>query len=527
MKKFVAMLMTGALMGLGLSVSAAPAQADDSGLCLVTPERTKTVEHDAVTQYESRWKKDIQEVKEVSHVETKFYRDIPKVDATYKTLNTFYRVNPGQDETFTTWYKWQKTVPTEVKEYRYKKVIPGSEGVKECQYKKWVKDTKEESRYMYQKKVSGDVYKDKEHGNDQKVGTFDWEWWQPPTWNGGPLTHWGAWGNDAATEDSGPHSSVSNTYTSGDDTLYKKSTQYKYFRTDQKETRTVDNGGHWEYQWATEDPGEGWTKTGDCRWKVEPVEEKTLWAPSEDGWTKDILGAPWVQVADRTVPGPDDIVLYNDGQWTKDVLGAPWVKTDEESRSNHDGVEPFREYKTANGITLVEAEAYKFDESSFEGWLVLDTYIVKVTDEVPGYREYLGEGDNTSKDIDDAVWRLEDAVEGWSVLETRTVVTTEYQAGYTIYYNPDGEPTLTLTDVNWTKVAPGGDWVFVDERDLVLEKAWTEKIVTPAVYEDCKVPASLAFTGATDEARNFALIVGGLAILIGAGSVFYARRRRA
>ena len=79
-----------------------------------------------------------------------------------------------------------------------------------------------------------------------------------------------------------------------------------------------------------------------------------------------------------------------------------------------------------------------------------------------------------------------------SKTDTETVKYTDREKqvvkgeSYTVYYRPDGEPTKDLTEKNWTETAPGGNWVFVDERDRVVKEAWVEEIIHPAVYEPCK-----------------------------------------
>lgn len=527
-KRFIALFAFLSLLFGGISATANFAKADTNtdDKCLVSPEKTDYVKHKAEYVTESRWKIDIPEEAEVSHLEYRFFRDIPEEDAVYKLWHTFFRDIPAVDETFTTWYRWKLVEPTTVKEYRYKQVIPGTDGVKECQYKRWVKDYQTETRYVYQKKVSGDVYKEKP-GQDPKVGTFDWEWFQGSLWNGGPLSHWGVWGNTAETEDSGPHSSISNTYTSGGNTLYKKSTSYKYFRTDQSETRQVENGGHWEYQWSTEDLGQDWIKTDTCRWKVEPIAETVLWYPSEDGWTTDVKDPPWIQDGERTVPGPNDISWFPSKKgWTKQVKVSPWVKVAEESRGNDDAIAGYREFKTRDGATLVESEASEFRKSEFPGWELLATRSEEVSPAVPGYREYLAKGKKATLDISEATWRKRDAIEGWTVLDSMKVVIEEFVPGYTEYYvSNDEDPTLVLGESNWTVDEPEG-WIFVDSRERITKAAWTEKVVTAAKYEKCNA-SKLADTGADDDVTLTLFGLGSLFLMLGVAITAAARRNKA
>lgn len=517
-KRLVGLLLAAMLITLGLTAGTVKAQAyDGTGQCIANPATVKKVVHDAVTKEQTRWKDTVPAVKEVSHVETKFFRDIPEVPGT-----------PGKDETFTQWYKWQKTVPTTVEEYRYSQVVPGTDGVRECQYKQWVKDSKTQyyySKYTHTKTRTSEVWAN--FSPNDKHGTFEGtpSWPTDPngTWhihdsippghdgadgvykkgsgNGdwfyrhgagdwsdyGPWTQWTPISHDSWQDFDQPSIGDPAFHADGSDNGTDWYREWQVRNTGK--TRTVDNGGHWVYEWFTADPGDGWIKTDNCRWKVEPVAESTLWFPSEDGWTKEVKTDPWTLADQRTVPGEDDIVLYADGEWTKDLLDSPWVKVDEKAVGNDDAVE--------------------------------------AVDSIPGYREYLMTGSDTSRKLEDAIWRLEGSVKDWSVLDIRTVVTTETVAAYDIYYFPGGEPTLTLDEENWTNTAPGEPWVFVDSRDRILKEAWTEKVKVPAKYKDCPY-IQLAHTGVYEDMMyvmlaGFGLIVLG-AIIVSATRWFSRRR---
>lgn len=542
------------LVIFGLISGSGVAYADQE--CLKTPEKTTIIKHDAVTHQESRWKRDIPEVKEISHIEYQFKRDVPAVDEVSHLEYRFVRTNPGSKEvSHLTWrlsrqnpgkqetshseFKYKKIIPAVegVKEFKYKKLNEGTAGIKEFEYKKCVDNYKTEYRYVYKKKVSGDVYKVK---NNQKVGTFDWEWFEAPTWNGGPLTHWGAWGFDSATEDSGPHSSTSNQYTVNGEKLVKKSTQYKYFKTDQSESRQVKDGTQTcTKDWFTTNPGSPWKATGDWRWKVEPVDPYYEYSD----WTTEVRNSPWIQTDWRwkVEPKPEQIVYYNDGNWTTDVKTDPWILIDTRTVGNGDAIPPFTEWATKTGRTTIEAEAdyfteaeiatfdrgwskfgepkkvvdsaaidpfdeYKttdgvttnvdeadwFVESAFEGWNLYGEPKKVVTSEaIPGYTLYrtlTGE----SKNIADAAWFKESSFEGWTQFNSKTVIDTAYVPGYTEYYVPDGAPTRELGDSNWTTDTPEG-WTFVDERTVTDKAAWEEKKTTPAKYGECT--DTLAYTG--------------------------------
>ena len=505
-KKLMALIAFLGLLFGALSATTSVAQADPiknkDGLCLVTPEKTTTANHDAEYVTESRWQREVPGVDEVSHMEYRFYKDIPAVD-----------------ETFTTWYRWKLVEPTTVKEYRYKKIVPAVDGVQECQYKKWVKDYTTEykyAKYVQTKTRTSEVWANFSPKNKHEpyVG--------PPSWPTDPDGKWkvhkdippGHSGDNGVYQKGEGNSSWFYRHDAGDWsdfgpwTLWSPLSHVSWKTFDQPsigepalhadgsndgtdwyrqwqvrntgDTRQVENGGHWEYQWFTEDPGEGWTKTDECRWKVEPVTEQTVWFPSEDSWTTEIKGDPWIKTDERTVPGDDSVTWFpSEDGWTKEVKESPWIKVAEEARSNEDGI--------------------------------------------PGYRLYLT-SDEPSKDIDDAVWLLTDSVEGWTVLDSKKVVTKDAIPGYTEYYVHDVAPTRELGETNWTTDKPEG-WVFVDTRETLARDAWVEEIVTDAKYEPCEEVDVLAFTGGGDMTGVY-LATGLFALLAGGLLAFGAFRKR-
>ena len=385
----------GLLLG-GLTMGASTARADsvvnDKGLCLASPEKTTWINHDAEFVKESRWKRDIPAVEEVSHLERQFYKDVPAVDEGKHSEYQFSRENPGKDEvshllwrfykdipavdeTFTTWYRWKLVEPTTVQEYRYKKIIPAVDGVQECQYKKWVKDYTTEykyAKYVQTKTRTSEVWAN--FAPNDKHGTFE----GPPSWPTDPDGKWiihndipgGHGGPDGVYQKGSGNSSWFYRHGAGDwsnfgpwtlwsplshvswKTFDKPSIGEPAFHADGSndgtdwyrqwqvrntgETRQVENGGHWEYQWFTEDPGKGWTKTNECRWKVEPVAEQTVWFPSEDGWTTEVKGEPWIKTDERTVPGADSVTWFpSEDGWTKEVKDSPWVKVADAYANEH------------------------------------------------------------------------------------------------------------------------------------------------------------------------------------------------
>ncbi len=71
-----------------------------------------------------------------------------------------------------------------------------------------------------------------------------------------------------------------------------------------------------------------------------------------------------------------------------------------------------------------------------------------------------------------------------------------------------------LGDSNWTTDEPKA-WTLVDSRKTLTKSAWTEKIVTPAKYEKCDTPPTLAYTGLDEDATSLHLGVGVLFVLVG------------
>ena len=233
-------------------------------------------------------------------------------------LYQFSRLNPGHKETFTDYYKYQQ-------------VIPAKDGVKTFNWTRVVDDYK--VKYQYQKFVSGVVQVKKPYGGWQNTGgVFDWSKWDSYQWS---------YDNKDILE-SGPHSSQYGPIEVGDDGLqYRKlTTKYQYTKTGV--TEQVKTGSHTETQWGTEKPaGDGWKQTGQWDWAIKPQPEQTI--------------------------------LYQDGAFVKDNPGAPWVPIDHESRGNNDAVAPFEEWRAQDGsATPNQAEAGKFEQSSFDGWTALE-----------------------------------------------------------------------------------------------------------------------------------------------------------
>lgn len=532
MKRLVVLLAFLGLLFGGISIAAGTAKAapikNDQGLCLASPEETTIVKHAAEYITQSRWTRDVPEVKEISHQEYRFFHDVPDTAAVNKTLYKFYRDVPAVDETTSQWYRW-------------KKIIPGSEGVRECKYQKTVTDQKTQYHFAKYTQTRSktwvpavsepDLWWNLSPNNSQGPQDYTPAFpndsrgtWQGPHSGGGPNQdtygtfqtgggnspffhrehgtttpgHWGEW------TDYGPWTKWSpETHTSWEDstdplgtpqphaswqdgnTYYERVWQARW----DGQTRQVDAGSHVEYEWFTKDPGAPWTKTDECRWKIEPVPDTVEWYPSEDGWTKDVKGDPWIKVA-------------------------------EETRGNGDGVPGYREYKTTDGTTLVEANASEFEQSEFPGWTILSQRTEEVSAAIPGWREYKT-ADGSTKNVDDAAWFLEKAFEGWSQFgDPKKVVTQEFVPGYHEYYVHAGNPTRELGESNWTTDAPEG-WTLVDTRQTLTKEAWTEKVVTPAKWEKCT--DTLAYTGVDDSTWLF-FGLGGLLVLGGSGAIFLGRK---
>ena len=502
--------------------SVTPAQADESEpqQCVATTKKTEVVHHDAVTHAESRWKKEIPEVTELSHLEYRFFRDIPKEDAVTHTEYQFTRTNPGHAETF-------------FEEFKYMKVVPATDGVKECQYKKWVKDYVTEyqyAKYTQTKTRTSEVWANfsPDDKNGVYVGPPSWPTDPDGTWhihgdipnghagpdgvyktgsgNGdwfyrhgagswsdfGPWTLWSPLSHVSWENFNQPSIGGVSFHGEGSDNGIDWYRQWQVRNTG--ETRQVERGGHWEYQWFTSDPGAGWTKFGDCRWKVEPI--------------------------------PEHVVFYKDGAWTTDTPGAPWVKIDERSVSNNDYVAPFTEYRKADGSASKDAaDAAWFAESAFDGWTVFNTKTVIDKPEVPGYREYKTTA-GTTLVLDEADWFMQATFEGWTVLDSKKVVTREFVPGYTVYYVEGGEPTRELGEVNWTTKNPGAPWVLVDERIVTDKAAYDTTVVKTVPGSDCSFEDD--GDGPANTASTWPLVgLGALAVASVAGIFILARRRKA
>lgn len=249
-------------------------------LCVVEPERTELVEHEAETVREQRWS-----------------RDVP---ATTRT------------------------------EYRYSKPVKGTDGIRECKWKSKVTDYK--TKFQYQKQVKGLTQKQvkKPYGGTkwEDTGTFDWEWFTSPSYK------WSY--KDKDVLESGGHNSTQAEWTDNGVKYRKITQQYRYVKNG--ETQQVENGSHWEYQWASESPGKDWTKTDECRWKVEPTPDTTEYSE----WTIELLTDPWTLSEQREVPDTEGFTEYyvpgaepsrdlGEQNWTEDSP-AKWSFVDERTR---------------------------------------------------------------------------------------------------------------------------------------------------------------------------------------------------
>ena len=532
----------GVMLAMTLTMSWAMAPASlahaDEGepqQCVPTSQKTETVHHDAVTHTESRWKQEIPEVAEVSHTEYRFFRDVPKVDAVTHTEYQFKRTNPGSDAVTHTEYQFKRTNPgheeTFFKEFKYKKVIPATDGVKECQYKKWVKDYVTEykyAKYTQTKTRTSEVWAN--FSPDDKKGVYvgppSWPTDSDGTWHihgdipsghagpdgvykmGSGNGDWfyrhgaGSWSDFGPWTLWSPLSHVSwetfNQPSIGGVSFHGEGSNngtdwYRQWQVrNTGETRQVEKGGHWEYQWATSDPGAGWTKFGDCRWKVEPA--------------------------------PEQVIFYKDGAWTTDTPGAPWIKIDERTVSNNDYVAPFIEYRKADGSASKDvAEAAWFAENAFDGWTVFNTKTVTDAPEIPGYREYKTT-DGATLVLDEADWFTQATFSGWTVLDSREVVTQEFVPGYTIYDVEGGEPTRELGESNWTTKDPGAPWVFVDKRVVTDKAAYDTKVTKTTTNPDCTFEDD--GDGPANNAPVWPLVGWVTLACAGVAGIFFIARRR-
>lgn len=530
-RRVISLIAMFVLLIIGLPMAATQAVADDGeyydgpidtldydseDLCLVSPEQVVEIEHDGYNLRERRWKKEIPTVAEISHKEYRFYRDIPAVDAVEKTLYTFYRDVPAVEDTFSSWYRWKQIVPGKdgIEECKWQKKIPGQKEVKEYRWEAVFKKGKElkgvevSSSRVCSKGNSGTWYLMPENVQPERFDGI------APTGNVNLSVYCNSYKNGLKGSDSvayrygetytvyypGPTASD---WTESGSTPAAPSGSSWGARKERVKTPATDDT--WDYQWATSDPGEGWTKVdGECRWKEEPVDESVEWFPSEDGWTQEIKTDPWIKVA-------------------------------EESKSNEDGVPGYREFKTLDGTTLVETEAAEFEESSFDGWTVLNTRNEIVSGPVDGYREFLAAEGKASQKIEDAVWMTDDSVKGWTVLDTKKVVTQDAVDAFWVYYLAGGEPTLTLGDENWTAEEPdrAEGWLFIDERDRWVAESWYEEVIVDEVWEPCetdtpdkpKTIEKLPHTGPND-ASGILIGISAALILVGSAVLWLRSRKK-
>lgn len=178
----------------------------------------------------------------------------------------------------------------DVEVYRYRKVTPAIEGVREYLYERDTFKTKHE----YRKQVRG-VVEQRDNGQHTWHTTgqrFDWTWWEPPS------TKWAF--SLVEVLESGPHSAIVREWTTGNGRKHwrERSTEYRYVPTgtvEQIPTGTESSG------WTTDPLTDPW-RLVDERWAVEPVAEVVEFYPVE-GFTDEALDAPWQVVATDIIPG--------------------------------------------------------------------------------------------------------------------------------------------------------------------------------------------------------------------------------
>lgn len=521
----------GAALGLGLTLAVIPAanaatggtlpEKNGEGQCLIDTKTSKVRHAEqshmedrtvpgkaAVTEPQEVWGRDVDGQEEVWVQLTQYFRtyEVPthiEYDQwSYKRwvegqkeqshyLYQYSRTNPGHSQTFTDYYK-------------YKQVIPAQDGVKTFQWKISVDDYK--VKYQYQKQVSGVVQMKDPYGNWKNIDTFGWEWYSSPSYQ------WSF--DDKDVLESGGHNSTQSTWEENG-VKYRKVTQaYQYAKNGV--TEQVKTGSHWEYQWSTVSPGNGWQQTGEWKWQTEPKPEQTI--------------------------------LYQDGAWVKDNPGAPWTQYDHKSEGNNDAVAPFQEWRAQDGsATPNQGEAGKFKDESFDGWNRFgepekvvtqeeteskwvyltrdaDGNLVETDDRTkaaffteedapvgPEYTEFgrtteTKEGEPVVKTVyltgvegdlketenrEDASWLnvKYEVPEIWDTIKDAQGNPVLYEElvsgevpGYTEYYLPGGDPTRELNESNWFNAEktdrPSSEdgWYLLNKREFELEKAVPETV---------------------------------------------------
>ena len=199
----------------------------------------------------------------------------------------------------------------DVEVYRYRKVTPAVEGVREYLYERDTFKTKHE----YRKQVRG-VVEQRDNGKRTWHATgqgFDWTWWEPPS------TKWSLTLVDVL--ESGPHSATVREWTTGNGHKHwrERSTEYRYVPTgtvEQIPTGTESSG------WTTDTLTDPWQLV-DERWATEPVDEVVEFYPVE-GFTDEVLDAPWEVVETDTIPG--DPSRWQDTDPGGDCYNGPQIK---------------------------------------------------------------------------------------------------------------------------------------------------------------------------------------------------------
>ncbi len=450
------------------------ASGNSAKQCLVEPEKTRTVHHDAtykdvfiqhegedaVTHGESRWMREIPAVDAVTHEETQYTRTIsaedevsyeqwkysllvPGLDEVSHLEYQFSRENPGSAEVSHKEYLHKREIPKvdEVShlEYQFSRQNPGQaeQSHKERQFYRDVEGQKEVSHQEYTYSQSYTEYRfqsrvkrpdntverkfikgyDFVSGGTTRVSgqNVAGHWVQSAGWHAIPDVIinivWGSGG-------------VPSQYLGGSESHPKgnvglsvyggPNVNAPYYASLETITGGYTDWGPWS-EWSTTNPG-GNTDTRNV--ETQPV-----------------------------------TLLYKDGAWTTDTPGAPWVKTDERKVTDQEAVAGHREYRAADGsATLNEADAAWFSDTSFDGWLQYGQP-KKVVDaeKVDPFTEYRAADGTASPNLSDAAWFLESSFDGWNQLgEPKKVVDQELVPAYTEYRAADGSPSRNEADAAWS-----------------------------------------------------------------------------
>ncbi len=484
----------GSLAALTVVGGAMPASAatgsDSSDQCLVTPAGTTIVHHDVLSHPEtsttpgkdatwsdqSRWTREVPEVKEVSWMETEYSRLIKGhapithdewkysefvlgQDEESRLDRQFSRENPGQAQKFS--YQFSRTNQGQKliqhDEYKYQKVTPNSHT--ESRYQKSIKVYTVEHKKIQIPSYGKDRDKLVTWLNSIGATNLGGDWWQLPD---SVVAKAGV--NPFTVNQSG---NVSMSYYGGPNiTVPYQITGIETYDTPPAGNSFVNIGNQTVYYTG----GSSFSlNASDAIWV------KTSTPPA--GYAT--YGQP------KTVQDPDTVTPYNNGDWTKDVNPAGYTKIAQRTVTDQAFVAPFEEYRKADGSASPNpADAASFDESSFAGWNQYGQ--PKETQQyIAPFEEWRTADGTASPNVADAAWFEEDSFVGWNQYgEPKKVITQQYRPDETFYLHRDDQGNLSAStdeaDASVFRSDEGVDltvWTEYDHETITDEEAVADKTV--------------------------------------------------